>query len=300
MQTLQAPTANRSTIPHGNRERGAAESFSPRIERPPTRARRSFSVRSRVVPRGRPSGRTRVSCFCCKLRRLGVLNNGREAHDRASENQPADVRPERNGRTGRAAPTAPATWSMPEREDEDLLISAGQGDREAFGLLVERHHRAVVQFAYRFLANVDRDTAEDLAQDVFLRAWKSAPSFQPRARVLTWLLRLTTNACLNYQRGRRLRRVISLQPDAPENASEEAARVRSAIVDLPDSQRATITLRHFHDFSYVEIAEVLETSVSAVESLLFRARKTLRGRLADLRNPAESPQVLPELGAESL
>ncbi len=203
---------------------------------------------------------------------------------------------------------------MPEREDEDLLISAGQGDREAFGLLVERHHRAVVQFAYRFLANVDRDTAEDLAQDVFLRAWKSAPSFQPRARVLTWLLRLTTNACLNYQRGRRLRRVISLQPDAPENASElpakfadvsptpdeEAARVRSAVTDLPDSQRAAITLRHFHDFSYVEIAEVLETSVSAVESLLFRARKTLRGRLADLRNPAESPQVLPELGAESL
>jgi RNA polymerase sigma-70 factor (ECF subfamily) len=203
---------------------------------------------------------------------------------------------------------------MPEREDEDLLISAGQGDREAFGLLVERHHRAVVQFAYRFLGKVDRDTAEDLAQDVFLRAWKSAPSFQPRARVLTWLLRLTTNACLNYQRGRRLRRVISLQPDAPGNDSElpskpadaasppdeDTARVRSAVAELPDSQRAAITLRHFHDFSYGEIAEVLETSVSAVESLLFRARKTLRGRLADLRNPAESPQVLPELGAESL
>ena len=97
---------------------------------------------------------------------------------------------------------------MPEREDEDLLISAGKGDREAFGLLVERHHLAVVRFAYRFLGNVDRDTAEDLAQDVFLRAWRSAPSFRPRARVLTWLLRLATNACLNYQRGRRLRRAI--------------------------------------------------------------------------------------------
>ena len=79
------------------------------------------------------------------------------------------------------------TW-----EDNDLMLAAGQGDRSAFGILVERHHRAIVQFAYRFLATPDRNAAEDLAQDVFLAAWKAAPVFRSRAKVLTWLLLLKT------------------------------------------------------------------------------------------------------------
>jgi len=199
---------------------------------------------------------------------------------------------------------------MSNRRDEDLLQDAGGGDREAFGVLVERHHRAVMQFVHRFLGDIGRDTAEDLAQDVFLKAWKAASSFEPRAQAITWLLRIATNTCLNYRRGKRLRRAVSLDanteadipdrqagPAAASQAREQADRVRRAIAELPPNQRAAIVLRHFHGLSYAEISDVLDVSVSAVESLLFRARRTLRVALAENET---APQVLPGLGAESL
>ncbi len=201
---------------------------------------------------------------------------------------------------------------MPRRTDEDLLLAAGRGDREAFGLLVERQHHAVVQFIHRFLVTTDRATVEDLAQDVFLGAWKAAASFRPRAKVLTWLLRITTNVCLNYRRRRRLRRTIALDGDrvaehaGPQTdradvlaaANEEACGVRAAVASLPRSQRAAIVLRHFHGLSYAEISDVLDISVSAVESLLFRARSTLRVTLGAKENHT-SPQVSAQWGAKT-
>ncbi|MFH0983472.1 MAG: RNA polymerase sigma factor [Planctomycetota bacterium] len=197
--------------------------------------------------------------------------------------------------------------------DTPLMLAAGQGDREAFGILVERHHLAILRFVHRFLGSSDRDTAEDLAQDVFLAAWKAAPSFRPRAKVLTWLFRITTNVCLNYARGSRLRVTLPLdaegtperpgteldRPDARAIAREQADRVRKAVAGLPGQQRTAILLRHFQGFSYAEIADVLDTSVAAVESLLFRARQTLGATLAGARSDA-SPQVFPEIGVESL
>ncbi len=198
--------------------------------------------------------------------------------------------------------------------DEDLLVAAGRGDRSAFGTLVERHHRGVMQFIYRFLGNVDRCTAEDLTQDVFLKAWKAAPAYTPRAKTTTYLLRLATNTALNYRRWWRLRRTASLPgdegpaalPDDPESAAdrmaadEQAASVREALGRLARPQRAVIVLRHFHGLSYAEIAEVLETTVSSVESLLFRARRRLRKLLENESEDIESPQVSPGLGAETL
>ncbi len=186
---------------------------------------------------------------------------------------------------------------MAERADEELVVAAGQGDRQAFGALLERHHRSVVQFVYRYLSLADRQTAEDLAQDIFLSVWKSAPSYEPRGRAMVWLYRVATNACLNYRRNWRLRRTVSLDPDVhreagaqeygssvPDGAtsaiaSEEAASVRAAVAQLPSRERAAVVLRHFHELSYTDIAEVLGLSVPAVESLLFRARKRLRAIL---------------------
>lgn len=195
-------------------------------------------------------------------------------------------------------------------EDEDLMLAAGLGDRDAFGVLVQRHHRAIIQFVQPFLCIADRAAAEDLAQDVFLAAWRAAPSFRPRAKVLTWLLRIARNVSLNYRRSGRLRQTTPLdaqaasglagpeseRPDARAIDAERAGRVRKAISQLPVNQQAVMHLRHFHGLSYVEIADVLDTSVSAVESLLFRARSTLQSML-DAENDA-GPQVFPEPGVE--
>jgi RNA polymerase sigma-70 factor (ECF subfamily) len=192
---------------------------------------------------------------------------------------------------------------MPTRTDEELLLAAGRGDREAFGHLVKRHHRAIIHFAHRFLATADRATAEDLAQQVFLGAWKYAPNFQPRAKVLTWLFRIATNTCLNYRRSEGLRLTLPLddQPGAePEGRAgetadtlaethERAQQVRAAVANLPPNQRAAILLRHFHEFSYTQIAEIMGTSVSAIDSLLHRARDVLRQELAE-RKSENSPQ----------
>ena len=195
---------------------------------------------------------------------------------------------------------------MAEMDDLELLLAAGRGDREAFGQLADRHHRTVIHYVHRFLGRIDFATAEDIAQDVFLRAWTACPSFTPRAKVLTWLLQIATNACLNHRRGMRLRRMFSLgDRDAadsttagePEGRDLQAEAVRDAIARLPDAQRAVIILRHYHDLSYTDIAAVLEVSVSSVESLLFRSRRTLRTILeAESPNPA-APQVSPELGS---
>jgi len=178
---------------------------------------------------------------------------------------------------------------MPDADDTSLLLAAGRGDRHAFGELVERHHRAVVRFVHRYLGVADRATAEDIAQEVFLAAWKAAPRFRPRAAVRTWLLGITTNVCLNHQRRRRRRPSVALtdavaarqvdqgaeQPEAGTLADERSRRLEAALAELPANQRAAIVLRHSHGLSYAEIAAVLRTSVSAVESLLFRSRRRL-------------------------
>ena len=199
---------------------------------------------------------------------------------------------------------------MMEHGDKVLLEEAAGGDRRAFSSLVERHHRTVVLFAQRFLGFRDAGIAEDLAQDVFLSAWAAARSFRGDSQVLTWLLRITTNACLNYRRSARLRRVISLDdqlmpapvgsdlddPQGRTAARERTANVTRAVSCLPPNQRAAVLLRHFDGLCYADIADVLGTSVLAVESLLFRARRNLREKLTP--DGEASPQVLPDTGVE--
>jgi RNA polymerase sigma-70 factor (ECF subfamily) len=180
-------------------------------------------------------------------------------------------------------------------EDVHLLQAAGRGDRQAYATLVDRHHRTVIAFVHRFLATSDPHIADDLAQEAFLGAWKSAATFRPRGTVLAWLLRITMNACLNYRRSGRIRKTLSLDAGAGAEAADSDARspesgmigeerarqVRAAVGRLPANQRAAILLRHYHGLAYADIAEVLESSVSAVESLLFRARATLRETLRE-------------------
>ncbi|MGD2110352.1 MAG: RNA polymerase sigma factor, partial [Phycisphaerae bacterium] len=182
----------------------------------------------------------------------------------------------------------------------------------AFGTLVERHGRTIVHFVQRFLGDIGRETAEDLAQEVLIKAWQASSTFTPQAKVLTWLLRITTNTCLNHRRRQRLRRALSLTSESATEVVDRAAsherraetveqgkRVRKAVTRLPANQRAAIVLRHYHGFSYAQIAEVLEVSVPSIESLLFRARRRLQKTLA-VAVDEKSPQVSSELGAEPL
>lgn len=182
---------------------------------------------------------------------------------------------------------------MGKPTDDYLLLASGRGDQNAFKLLMQRHHRAIISFIHRFLTTADRATVEDLAQHVFLSAWRYAPSFQPRAKVRTWLFRIATNACLNSRRYEQSRSPITatapLRADEqdPEDlravthltGGERAEQVRTAVAGLPPNQRAVVVLRYLHEFSYAEMADIMATSTSAVDSLLHRARRALYEKL---------------------
>jgi RNA polymerase sigma-70 factor (ECF subfamily) len=179
-----------------------------------------------------------------------------------------------------------------EESDETLMARAGRGDREACGSLVARHLGRVVAFAGRVLG--DRNAAEDVAQEVFLRLWTHAGRWQPgRARLGTWLHRVALNLCLDRLARRRERPLDEAgEPPDPQpsatalvEARDIGRHVNEEMMNLPSQQRIAITLCHYQGFSNLEAAEVLDVSVEALESLLARGRRTLRARLRD-RAPA--------------
>ena len=189
------------------------------------------------------------------------------------------------------------------RDAENQLILAFQhGDASAFESLYGRHHRPVLNVACRLLG--DRDTAEDIAQEVFLKLYTSPKSYKPTARLSTWLYRVTYNACIDEMRRRQTAPTELAQDDnlqsldraaSPESAAEsnELARaVQSVIMSLPEKQRIAVILQRYEGLSYQEIADVLKTSLAAVESLLFRAKETLKAALAPyVEDPNESTGV---------
>jgi len=174
------------------------------------------------------------------------------------------------------------------RDDAGLLRDIANGDDRAFALLVERHIDAAHRRARAVLGS--HDAADDVIQDVFLKLWRDPQRWQPGvARFSTWLYRVVSNACID--RLRRTRREDgpddgSGQPDpapAPDAfmiASERARRVHSALETLSERQRQAITLSHFDGYSNIEAAEIMNTTIEAIESLLSRARRRLRTLLA--------------------
>jgi RNA polymerase sigma-70 factor, ECF subfamily len=163
------------------------------------------------------------------------------------------------------------------------------GDMDAFRLLVEAHQSRVIGTITKMLGS-DAE-AEDLAQQVFIRIWKSAPRYQPTAKFTTWLFRITRNLVFNELR--RKRHFIDQIDDIDEPAErpdkepdqmllegELQGAIQEAINQLPESQRMAIILRRYEEMPYEEIAGVMGTTVPAVKSILFRARAELRERLA--------------------
>jgi RNA polymerase sigma-70 factor, ECF subfamily len=185
--------------------------------------------------------------------------------------------------------------SEEDAEDVRLMRLVASGDTSAFEKVIERHQALVAGTAARMLGS--NSDVEDIAQQVFIRVWKSARRYVPRAKFTTWLLKITRNLVFNELRRAKRRAQVSLQPEpgaeeiplkdetnpAPDASlleGELQRAIEEAIMQLPESQRMALVLRRYEQLSYEEIAEVLDLSVPAVKSVLFRARTELRARLS--------------------
>jgi RNA polymerase sigma-70 factor (ECF subfamily) len=182
--------------------------------------------------------------------------------------------------------------------DAELMLRVKDGDGVSFGLLLEKHRTPVIHFLYRLVQ--EAAVAEELAQEVFLRVYRSRSSYEPTAKFTTWLFRIATHLGLNWLRDgkheRTLERLDNNAPDLPvrqiwdRRASVEQQlvyatkleEVRRAIAALPEKQRAAVLMHKYEEMEYTQIAKILGCSESAVKSLLFRAYETLRARLAHM------------------
>jgi RNA polymerase sigma-70 factor (ECF subfamily) len=185
--------------------------------------------------------------------------------------------------------------SEEDREDVRLMRLVAQGDTKAFEELIEKHQALVAGTVARMLGS--NSEVEDIAQQVFIRVWKSARRYVPRAKFTTWLLKITRNLVFNELRRTRRHAQVPLQsdpgaeeiplkdeinpaPDASLLEHELQRTIEEAIMQLPESQRMALILRRYEQLSYEQIAEILDLSVPAVKSVLFRARTELRSRLS--------------------
>lgn len=180
--------------------------------------------------------------------------------------------------------------------DEALLERCGQGDQQAAALLINRHSPRVLALAQRMLSS--REDAEDVTQEVFIKVYNQAATWESgKAKFTTWLHRVTLNQC--YDRLRKKRETGMDEPPDMEDDSlgpaqqfeeqQRQKRLKQAISELPDRQRAALLLNHYDGLSNPETAEILEVSVEAVESLLSRARRNLRDILKNERNVLLGP-----------
>jgi len=171
-----------------------------------------------------------------------------------------------------------------EPSDHQLMERTALGDREAFATLIRRHQRLVLSVAYRFLA--DRSQAEDAGQEVFLRLWQHAARYRADTALQAYLRTLTVNYCLDLRRRPKLLALADVQePQGTGNphgdlvASERRGALDSALQSLAPIQRMAVVLFHIEGLTVKEVARLLDTSPKAAESLLSRARATLRERL---------------------
>jgi RNA polymerase sigma-70 factor (ECF subfamily) len=182
--------------------------------------------------------------------------------------------------------------------DAELMLRVKEGDDASFGVLLEKHRSSVVHFLYRMVQN--HAVAEELAQEVFLRVYRSRSTYEPVAKFTTWLFRIATHLALNSLRDGKnerlqerldddtgdlpVRQVSDRRPSVEQSMVYQAKldEIRRAIGTLPQKQRAAVLMHKYEEMEYSQIAKVLSCSESAVKSLLFRAYETLRARLAHM------------------
>jgi len=182
--------------------------------------------------------------------------------------------------------------------DTQLMLGVKGGDSVCMDLLLERHRRPVIQFLYRMVHN--HAIAEELAQNVFLRIYRSRTTYEPTAKFTSWLFRIASRVALNSLRDRRHETNQFSLSASPEREAErqipdsrptvdqllirnvKLEEIRQAIAELPDRQRAAVIMHKYEELEYSQIAVALNCSPQTVKSLLFRAYSALRIRLAHL------------------
>ena len=187
------------------------------------------------------------------------------------------------------------------RSDVQLMLDVKAGDDASFDFLLVKYRSPLVNFLYRMVR--DTATAEDLAQEVFLRVYRARKQYTPSAKFTTWLFRIATNVALNSVRDNRYQKMqVSL--DAPVSSEEASAPrelparemridehllerdrvafIQQAVASLPEKQRAAVLLHKYEEMDYAEIAKILDCTEAALKSLLFRAYENLRLQLAPL------------------
>ena len=206
----------------------------------------------------------------------------------------AAVSPDAGTGTLRAAASA----TLDSGGDAQIMLRVKAGDDDAFDYLVQKYRRPIIHFMYR--ATRTEGTAEELAQEVFLRVYRSRQTYEASAKFTTWLYRIATNLSMNYARDTKHERpenMVSVDekdeatglgfdvPDASLSAEQNMMRrerlmaIRERVLSLPDKQRNAVLLHKYQAMDYRQIAEVLKLSESATKSLLFRAYETLREQL---------------------
>src|SRR5580698_1705025 len=197
-------------------------------------------------------------------------------------------------------PTAFSAAAGESPSDAEIMLRAKAGDQSAFDFLVQKYRRPMVSFMYRMARNAA--AAEDLAQEVFLRVYRSRASYEASAKFTTWLYRIATNLAVNHARDTRHERPevqVSLDepneesgttlelPDGALTAEQAMVRrermlaIRSKVEALPEQQKLAVIMHKYQQMDYKQIAEVLKKSESATKSLLFRAYETLRDQLKE-------------------
>ena len=211
----------------------------------------------------------------------------------------------RNAGLGLSASTQPAHnyaagAAVVEQTDAEIMLAVAAGDEAGYNYLVGKYHRQIIHFLFRMVHN--EAVAEELAQEVFLRVYRSRESYRAEAKFSTWLYRIATNLAVNHARDTKYERTAqTLELDAPDTESgatpevadselnveqrmmreERMAAIKAQVSALPERQRMAVLMHKYQEMDYRQIGEVLKLSESATKSLLFRAYQTLRDKLKD-------------------
>ena len=194
---------------------------------------------------------------------------------------------------------AEETGAVVQDPDAQLMLRFKDGDTEAFDRLFVKHTRGIVNFAYRFVRN--REVAEELAQEVFLKVYENAAGYRIQARFTSWLYKIAANVCLNEIRkpqfrvphksmhalpsddgndeDRKLEFGTDASPDKIFEQKDLSRIIKQALDQIPEKQRIAFILNKYQELSYSEVADVLESSEKAVKSLIHRAKEALAERL---------------------